>query len=190
MKRLFCSTGFVALLLLFPFAMLLGGDSQGSTDPCGGGDPATSIEQLNHFLDGSPLSGYGKAFYDAGAANGIDPRLLVALAYAESSDGRHITRGDVNNVFNWEYNGKHRSPYPSIDAAIASLAAGLNEGYFEDLDNDYEVYGVFCKRPCWYGRRALRRALRALHCTGKSKTFPCNLQSASTGTAVAVSKNK
>jgi hypothetical protein len=131
------------------------------------------------------LAGFGHAFYNAGVANGIDPRLLVALAYAESSDGRHITRGDANNIFNWEYNGKHHSPYRSIEAAIDSLAAGLNEGYFENLDDDYRVYGVFCKRPCWYGRRALRRALRALQCDGKSKEFPCG----STSTSSVVGNN-
>lgn len=183
--------GPVAPFLLFIFAMALGGASQQSPpDPCNGGDPQTSVAQLNHFLEGSPLAGYGQAFYDAGAANGIDPRLLVALAYAESSDGRHITRGDTHNVFNWEYNGKHHSPYPSITAAIESLAAGLNDGYFQDLDNDYRVYGVFCKGPCWYGRRALRRALRALHCSGKTKAFPCSLQTASAGSASSLSKDR
>ncbi|HEX4229024.1 MAG TPA: hypothetical protein VHZ07_10160 [Bryobacteraceae bacterium] len=176
----------LGVTLFLVSAMAHGGASHVSPpDPCGGADSPTSPVQLNHFLEGSPLAGFGHAFYNAGVANGIDPRLLVALAYAESSDGRHITRGDANNIFNWEYNGKHHSPYRSIEAAIDSLAAGLNEGYFENLDDDYRVYGVFCKRPCWYGRRALRRALRALQCDGKSKEFPCG----STSTSSVVGNN-
>jgi hypothetical protein len=164
----------IRITLFLVSAMAHGVASHASTpDLCGGSDSPTSPAQLTHFLTGSPLAGYGRAFYEAGVENDIDPRLLVALAYAESSNGRHITRGDANNIFNWEYNGKHHSPYWSIQAAIDSLAAGLNDGYFENLDNDYQIYAVFCKRPCWYGIRALRRALRTLHCDGKTKAFPC-----------------
>lgn len=179
------------ITLLLVSAMAQGGaPSISAPDPCGGSDSATSAAQLDHFLEGSPLAGYGKAFYDSGAANDIDPRLLVALAYAESSDGRHITWGDANNIFNWEYNGKHHSPYRSIPAAIDSLAAGLNDGYFEDLDSDYRVYEVFCKRPCWFGRRALSRALRTLRCNGRSKEFPCGPASASSGTGSSSSNDR
>jgi hypothetical protein len=74
-------------------------------------------------LAGSPLAGYGQTFYNAGAANGIDPRLLVALAYAKSSDGRNITSG-TNNIFNWQWNHSDvlNSPFSSIAAAISAVA--------------------------------------------------------------------
>ena len=135
------------MILLFMTAIIRGEDPQAAPpNPCNGPATATSPDQLNHFLERSPLAGYGQAFYNAGAANGIDPRLLVALAYAESSDGRHITRGDANNIFNWEYNGKHHSPYSSITVAINSLAAGLNDGYFEDLTTDYQIYQSSARR--------------------------------------------
>lgn len=167
--------GQLAVTLLFIAAVVLGAASQTNPSPsaCNGAPSPVSVERLDHFLAGSPLAGYGQAFYDAGVANGIDPRLLVALAYAESSNGRHITRGDANNIFNWEYNGKHHSPYPSIAVAIGSLAEGLNEGYFLDLTTDYEIYRVFCKGSCHFGRIALWRALRSLECNGRSKAFPC-----------------
>jgi hypothetical protein len=164
----------LAIALLFMSSVAEIGDSQTSSpNPCNGPAAPVSPARLNRFLAGSPLAGYGQTFYDAGVANGIDPRLLVALAYAESSDGRHITRGDANNIFNWEYNGKHHSPYPSIKAAIDALAAGLNDGYFVDLTSDYQIYRVFCEGPCRFGRIALWRALRSLECDGKTKAFPC-----------------
>lgn len=51
------------------------------------------IAVLDAYLAGSPMAGQGKAFYEAAAANGLDPRLSVAIAKTESGLGRAIPGG-------------------------------------------------------------------------------------------------
>ena len=53
------------------------------------------IAVLDAYLAGSPMAGKGKVFYEAAAANGLDPRLSVGIAKTESGLGR-ATPGGYN----------------------------------------------------------------------------------------------
>jgi hypothetical protein len=80
-------------------------------------------KKLESYLKGTPLQGQGRAFYNAGRKYRVDPKLLIAIAGAESSFGR-ITSGS-HNPFGWG---------PGIDFkswghAIDSVAKGLRAGY-------------------------------------------------------------
>ncbi|MCB0880693.1 MAG: glucosaminidase domain-containing protein [Thermoleophilia bacterium] len=98
----------------------------------GAGSPS-SDPQMASRLDawmakhtpGSPLVGHGADFVRAGAANGIDPRFLVAVAAQESALGTAGSGKDINNPFGW---GPAR-PFSSWTESIDTVAAGLAKGY-------------------------------------------------------------
>lgn len=75
----------------------------------------------------SPLAGKGAVFVREARKNGLDPRLLVAIAGAESQFGTQVKPG-TNNPFGW---GPH-IPFPSWDRAIATVARGLRTGYLDE----------------------------------------------------------
>lgn len=77
---------------------------------------------------GSPLVGHGADFVQAGMANGIDPRFLVAVAAQESGLGTAGSGKDINNPFGW---GPAR-PFPSWTDAINTVAQGLSKGYLSE----------------------------------------------------------
>src|SRR5690606_38345725 len=90
---------------------------------------------------GAPLIGKGAVFVREGKANGVDPRLLVAIARAESSLGSDPGAISINNAFGW---GPHR-PFPSWEENIATVARGLRTGYIDDgLDTIDEIQKRYC----------------------------------------------
>lgn len=91
-----------------------------------------SAAQIDAFLaeHQSPMAGTGAVFVTEGAAHGVDPAFLVAIAGAESSFGRHLYSrdGDVCtfNAFNWFYGATWpESDFGSWTEAIARVAEGL-----------------------------------------------------------------
>src|SRR3990167_8408110 len=79
----------------------------------------------------SPLAPYAAQIVRAGQKYGVDPRLLVAIAGAETSfatnprAGRDITTG--HNACGW---GPHIA-FPSWEASIDTIARGLRKGYLD-----------------------------------------------------------
>lgn len=84
-----------------------------------------TAKQLDAYLKGkgSPLAGYGKTFVQVGRKYRIDPRLLVAIAGAESEFGKHES-GQANS---WGWGPG--IDFPSYEAAIETVAKGLRENY-------------------------------------------------------------
>ncbi len=78
--------------------------------------------QLERHLHGTPLAGHGVDFVNAGRRYRIDPRLLVSIASAESSLGRHA---QGYNPFGWGP-GIH---FNSWGQAIDTVAGGLRSNY-------------------------------------------------------------
>lgn len=73
----------------------------------------------------SPLVGLGSDFVAAGRANGIDPRLLVAIASQESALGTAGSGANINNAFGWG----PAIPFASWSEGINRVAQGLASGY-------------------------------------------------------------
>lgn len=81
----------------------------------------------------SPLAGTGAAFVASGFSSNVDPRLIVAIAGAESSFGRFLCA--PFNAWNWFWGGTcAASPFTSWQEGIATVTkymrlSYLNKGY-------------------------------------------------------------
>ena len=108
-------------------------------------DDAQLAAQLDAWMarknPGAPLQGYGAVFVREGKANGVDPRLLVAIARAETSLGSDPGAIGIKNAFGWGVN----RPFPTWDENIATVAKGLRTGYIDDgLDTIDEIQKRYC----------------------------------------------
>ncbi len=92
--------------------------------------PEITAAEIDSYLagKGSPLAGLGQVFVDRGREFDIDPRLLVAIAGAESSFGTRICT--AYNAWNWFYSGWCSSPFDSWPEGIYSVTRGLRLYYF------------------------------------------------------------
>lgn len=97
----------------------------------GSGGPPVSAESLDRYLEskGSPLAGQGAAFLEAGVEHEVDPRLVVAIAGAESYFG--IITCAPHNAWGWGCpNGPFR--FDTWAHGIDTVTLGLREGYIDD----------------------------------------------------------
>lgn len=115
--------------------LMIGGDGGGGAGAAGGGVVLASLTvtapratrcgvsaaSLNRYLSGkgSPMAGSGAGLFGAGQAYNLDPRLLVALAGAETGFGTNITNGRYN-AWNWG----HKS-FASFSIGANVVASGL-----------------------------------------------------------------
>ncbi len=97
----------------------------------GSGGPSVSAESIDQYLQskGSPLAGEGAAFLESGVEHEVDPRLIVAIAGAESYFG--IQTCAPFNAWGW---GCPTSPFSFRDwaHAIDTVTLGIREGYVDD----------------------------------------------------------
>jgi hypothetical protein len=121
------AAGLASLLaVLFGIALLAGSVV--------GGGAATSVDAagldawMASQVPASPLVGLGGAFVASGVANGLDPRLLVAIARQESVLGTAGGGATIHNAFGW---GPH-IPFRSWEENIATVAGGLARGYIAE----------------------------------------------------------
>lgn len=70
----------------------------------------------------APLQGYGMKFVIEAEKNGIDWRLLPAVAMRESTGGKHACKSVPNSVFGW---GSCKMSFSSIDESIEIVAKNL-----------------------------------------------------------------
>jgi hypothetical protein len=83
---------------------------------------------------GMPLSGTGMKMATAAEANGLDWRLLPAIAVRESTGGKHACKKVTNSFFGW---GSCKINFKSVDEAITVVAQNLG-GNDEDTVHHYE----------------------------------------------------
>ncbi|MEO6867508.1 MAG: hypothetical protein ABI200_05760 [Gaiellales bacterium] len=96
----------------------------------GSGGPSVSAATIDDYLatKGSPLAGQGAAFLESGVKHKVDPRLVVAIAGAESYFG--ILNCAPHNAWGW---GCPTSPYrfATWAQAIDTITLGLRENYLD-----------------------------------------------------------
>jgi hypothetical protein len=87
-------------------------------------DRKDKAEQIDNFFAAynAPLEGYGMKFVTEAEENGIDYRLLPAIAMRESTGGKHACKRVPNSVFGY---GSCKISFESIDKSIEVVAASL-----------------------------------------------------------------
>jgi hypothetical protein len=85
----------------------------------------------------SPIAGNGSVFFSSGVANNVDPRLIMAIAGAESSFGTNWVNCPASgfNAWSWFYNdgtGSGRcalAPFASFADGIQRVSTGVGGAY-------------------------------------------------------------
>ena len=114
--------------------------------------PCSSLAQsLDAYLaeKGSPLAGLGAEFVASGRRHDVDPRLIVAIAGAETSFGTRPGCRDSSgnvvenpyNAWNWFYKGDCPSPFASWEEGIDRVTAGLRRLYLDQGLTTIETIG-------------------------------------------------
>ncbi len=109
--------------------------------------------KIDTYLAGknSPLSGLGSVFVSAGVQYNVDPRLIVAIAGAESSFGTawSACARDGNNAWSWFYNGNcQNSPFSSFSAGIMTVTKFMRRSY---LNKGFTTIDLIRKKYCVSG---------------------------------------
>jgi hypothetical protein len=96
--------------------------------------PAITVAEIDRYLESknSPLAGHGEAFLDSGRRWNVDPRLVVAIAGAETTFGTRMC-ADFN-AWNWFYMDTSRcSPnaFDSWEDGIEQVTRGLKQSYLD-----------------------------------------------------------
>ena len=136
-----------------------------------------TAETLEKYLQvkGEVMKGLGSHLVSYGKRFDVDPRLLVALAGAETTFGKYITSGK-HNAWNWLWNAKEpsNSDFDSWESAIHSVSKGLRKGYLNrGLDTTSALYGIYCSGDCQDGLRNLEIFLKEQAAPLSGFTFPC-----------------
>ncbi|MCL5411337.1 MAG: hypothetical protein M1150_01160 [Patescibacteria group bacterium] len=105
------------------------------------GDIVTAINSgdarpvlVDRFLKayGSPMQGLGKTFVEVADKNGLDYRLIPAIAFQESNLGKKIPKGSYN-AWGWAiYTGKNSGAnFGSWEEAIEKIGQGIKKDYID-----------------------------------------------------------
>jgi hypothetical protein len=120
--------GVMTLIVALPLLVLLalaGGWSSSARAATSPVDAAALDEWMADEVPGSPLVGLAPVFVTEGVRNGIDPRVLVAIARHESVLGTEGSGAGIYNAFGWG----PAIPFASWQDNIAAVARGLATGY-------------------------------------------------------------
>jgi hypothetical protein len=96
--------------------------------------PAITVAEIDRYLESknSPLAGHGEAFLDSGRRWNVDPRLVVAIAGAETTFGTRMCAD--YNAWNWFYMDTSRcSPnaFDSWEDGIEQVTRGLKQSHLD-----------------------------------------------------------
>lgn len=103
-------------------------------------------ERIFAFLDGrnAPLADQAETFVTAGIAHDVDPRVVVAIAIAESDAGKMHPEGTYN-AWGWGGSGGPRGlrAWDSWEQSIDQYTERLGELYDTD-DVDWDFASTYC----------------------------------------------
>jgi hypothetical protein len=110
--------------------------------------------QLDAYLTGksSPIAGDGSVFLSNSVMYNVDPRLVAAIAGAESSFGTKWVNCPASgfNAWSWFYNGTcAKSPFASYSAGIATVSKFMRRSYLNKGRTSIALIGKrYCASGC------------------------------------------
>ena len=151
-----------------------------TSTPGAEGSQPSMIGSINAYLRSkhSPLAGLGSDFYYAGLTYNVDPRLLVALAGAETGFGKTLNESIAgkNNVFNWNM----PRDFDSYSDAVWRVARQLepsgkyatSRGSIEDMYMKGSPYHYCSGDDCINGLTNINRFLKEQFVNNGAVSFP------------------
>lgn len=131
-----------------------GPDCPDETMPDGKGG-MTPAEEAETMLEGTPMAGLGKAIVETAEAKGVNWRLVIGLAYAESGLGKHYYKAyDKDHCSNaWgikppqgrRADGSYLRCYNDWQSGINSIVGLLSRRYADQTPE--QMCGVYVQ-PC------------------------------------------
>ncbi len=101
----------------------------------------------------SPMVGLGESFSNYGRAYNVEPRLIVAIAGAETGFGRHVCAD--KNSWNWFYRRNcPESPFPTYEAGLERVTRFMRLSYINrGYDSIQLIRSKYCAAGCenWVG---------------------------------------
>ena len=95
----------------------------------------------------SPMSGLGESFSSHGREYNVDPRLVVAIAGAETTFGAHVCA--EKNAWNWFYRRNcPQSPFTTYEAGLDRVAKFLRLSY---INRGYDSVELIREKYCAAG---------------------------------------
>jgi hypothetical protein len=111
-------------------------------------EPEISAATLNERLSRFRLAGRGAVFIQKGAEFGIDPRLIAAIAGAETTFGNRLC--GTFNAWNWFWNGTcAASPFESFERGIHTVSKYMVKSYLRKGYTTISLIGTkYCAEGC------------------------------------------
>lgn len=111
-------------------------------------EPEVSAETINERLSRFRLAGRGAVFVQKGAEFGIDPRLIAAIAGAETTFGNRLC--GTFNAWNWFWNGTcAASPFESFERGIHTVSKFMVKSYLRKGYTTIPLIGTkYCAEGC------------------------------------------
>lgn len=106
-------------------------------------------ERIASYLGarGAPLADHAETLVAAGVEHDVDPRLVVAIALAESNGGERLPAG-THNAWGWAGSGPHGlKAWSSWEESIHDFTARLAENY--DVDHVDASFAQTYVPPNW-----------------------------------------
>jgi hypothetical protein len=111
-------------------------------------EPKVTAATLENQLKRFPLAGQGSEFLDRGREFGVDPRLIAAIAGAETTYGRNLC--GTFNAWNWFWNGTcAASPFDTFQSGIRTVSKFMTRSYLrKGYTTIPQIGGKYCAEGC------------------------------------------